>query len=461
MLKNSHSKRHRPTIWAIIAAVSSFSSSAEPAYADATYLIPPEYCGVVVASETSLPLLMASPNLSVYANHDFWVFGTNRGAFAAIIGITSTEGREEVLVELLENGVIMGDAFCSGGDRFWGLALEPPEGPIPIFGEVLHPQPSSAGVDLVIPPIRAVSPKEILGVQPIREGLLEEMIPQVERMRRIFYDHAISMGTGSPGNTVGLDMWSPYQCANLGRALGMTGSLGEGSSFQYLSPGDDPHAFLQISVELGVWMGTAESVVMMSQAQRISTWNLECVGSFGIPFSSYREDDPGQADMVAHGEFLNVLGEIDVGFYDRFRETLDQHPEVRIVSLGSGGGSVIDALQSGVLIRERGLSTQLYGKCYSACPMVFVGGVDRDIYWPSDSSLGFHQIYSSDGPEPMTSAIYYILRFFLEEMGVDADTFIGWMALAGPDDMHEPDVGDLCSPRIATWVQRLCHAENP
>lgn len=458
MLEMSH---YRPTTGVIVAALSSFSASAWPAYADATDLIPPEYCGVVVASETSLPLLMASPNLAIYANHDFWVFGTNRGAFAAVIGITSKEGREAVLGELLENGVIMDDAFCSGGDKFWGLATEPPEGPIPVFGGMLYPQPSYAGGDLVIPPIRAVSQEEIFGVQPIIEGPLEEMIPQVERMLSIYHDHAISMGTGSAGNTVGIYMASPYQCANIGRALGMTGSLGEGGSFTYLSPSDDPEAFLQISAELDVWMATAENVLKMSQAQRISTWNLECVGNFDIPLSSYRRDDPGQADMVADGEILNIIGEIDFGFYDRFREAIVQHPEVRIVSLGSGGGSVIDALQSGALIRDLGLNTQLYGKCYSACPMVFVGGVERTIYWPGDAALGFHQMYTSDGPTPMTSEIYDLLRAYLEEMGVDADTFIGLMTRAGPEDMYEPHVGTLCAPRFATWVQRLCSAENP
>ena len=165
--------------------------------------------------------------------------------------------------------------------------------------------------------------------------------------------------------------------------------------------------------------------------------------------------------MVAVGEVLNILGEIDFGFYNRFRESLDQNPGIRIVSLGSGGGSVIDALQAGALIRERGLHTQLYGKCYSACPMVFAGGVERTIYWPGGGALGFHQMYTSDGPVPMTSEIYVLLGLYLEEMGVDANTFIWFMTQAGPEDMYEPDVGDLCKPRIATWVQRTCNAENP
>jgi len=458
MPKYSLSQRKRTEIARILTAILSCLALSGPSYADATNLIPPEYCGVVVASELSIPLLMASPNLAVYANHQVWVFGTNKGAFAAVVGITRKEGREGIFGELLENGFIMDDAFCSGGDKFWGLATEPPEGPLPVFGEL--PQLEQAGEELVIPPVRSVSPEEIFAAQPIQEGPLEMMLPQVVRMSAIYHDHAISMGTGSAGNTVGNGLLEPYRCANIARALGMTASLGEGGAFQYLQPNDDPYEFLQISAELDVWVATAEAVIAMSRDQKIAMWNLECVGNHGIPFETYRQDESEGAGLVVNDGILSVLGGIDFGFYDRFRETLDQHPEVRIVSLGSGGGSVIDALQSGALIRDLGLETQLYGKCYSACPMVFVGGVERTIYWPSDAALGFHQMYTSDGPTPMTSEVYDLLRVYLDEMGVDADTFIGLMTRAGPEDMYEPDVGDLCKPRIATWVQRTCNAEN-
>lgn len=54
-----------------------------------------------------------------------------------------------------------------------------------------------------------------------------------------------------------------------------------------------------------------------------------------------------------------------------------------------------------------------------------------------------------------------VLRAYLEKMGVDADTFIGMMTRAGPENMYEPDVADLCKPLIATWVQRTCNAETP
>lgn len=401
---------------------------------------------------------MASPNLAVYANHQFWVLGTNKGAFAAVVGITRKEGREAVLGELLENGFIMDDAFCSGGDKFWGLATEPPEEPLPVFGELPRPEPVLE--ELVIPPARNVSAEEILAAQPIKEGPLEMMVPQVEKMGGIYHDHAISMGTGVAGNVVGYALIEPYQCANIARALGMNGSLGEGGVFTYLQPNDDPYDFLQISAELDIWVATADAVIEMSPAQRIAKWNLECVGNYGIPLESYRQDESEGADFVVADGTLNVIGGIDFGFFDRFRAELEAHPEVEIISLGSGGGSVDDALQAGELIRERGLKTQLYGKCFSACPMMFAGGVERVIYWPSKSALGFHQMYTDDGALPITPEYYGDLWAYLEKMGVDAQIFIGMMSRAGPEDMYEPELDALCKPRIATWVQRICNADH-
>lgn len=87
--------------------------------------------------------------------------------------------------------------------------------------------------------------------------------------------------------------------------------------------------------------------------------------------------------------------------------------------------------------------------------MVFAGGVER-VIWASGGDLGFHQIYTDDGPIPMSDDTYVELRQYLVEMGVDADVFIGFMATSGPSEMLEPDVSVLCAPNIATWVQRQC-----
>ena len=66
-----------------------------------------------------------------------------------------------------------------------------------------------------------------------------------------------------------------------------------------------------------------------------------------------------EADFVRDGIWLRVLGDIDLGFADRFRTALDANPGVEEIVMGSDGGSVRDALTAGRLIRERGLKTTL------------------------------------------------------------------------------------------------------
>ena len=164
-----------------------------------------------------------------------------------------------------------------------------------------------------------------------------------------------------------------FMCANVGRFLGLTDHLGDGASFTYLKAGDNPESFRVEAELLDVWMYQAQRVLAMDGRQMTGYWNLECAGNFNIPDSAYIESDTPQAGIVADGDHLTVLGRIDFGFFERFKLVLDQHPEVTIVSLGSGGGSVDDALKTGRMIRERGRKTVtmrrrphfLYGPVFS------------------------------------------------------------------------------------------------
>ena len=55
------------------------------------------------------------------------------------------------------------------------------------------------------------------------------------------------------------------------------------------------------------------------------------------------------------------------------------NPEVKIVGLGSPGGAVVEAIRAGYLIRARGLETTQIADCFSACPIVFLGGSRRTV----------------------------------------------------------------------------------
>ena len=172
-----------------------------------------------------------------------------------------------------------------------------------------------------------------------------------------------------------------------------------------------------------------------------------------------RSPQPNAEFEVSH-EKLYVYGNIDAGFADRFERALLDAPGITTVALGSGGGSVIDAVRAGARIRDRGLSTEIYGNCLSACPLVFIGGVERRL-WAAPHRLGFHQIYDETGVSvPSDDAVYDLVARYATLVGSDPNVLISWMLSAGPSEMFEPEVESLCAAGVATWVQRVCSGEE-
>jgi hypothetical protein len=117
----------------------------------------------------------------------------------------------------------------------------------------------------------------------------------------------------------------------------------------------------------------------MSPRDRIELWNLDCVGQHEIGRRHAIASIAPKATFRRHADSIVVLGDIDAGFYERFRAILASSNGVTTISLGSGGGSVRDAIMTGLLIRKAGLRTTLFADCYSACPLIFLGGVNRTI----------------------------------------------------------------------------------
>ncbi|MCU0731986.1 MAG: hypothetical protein MUE84_10425 [Hyphomonas sp.] len=186
-------------------------------------------------------------------------------------------------------------------------------------------------------------------------------------------------------------------------------------------------------------------------------WNLDCIGRLKIRGRSI--DTSGFATFYrirGDGKALQVLGDIRPGFAERLRDALERNPAVTTVALGSGGGSVREAVLAGQYIRSRGLSTTLWNYCYSACPLVFVGGKDRMI-WSPYPGLGFHQIYDKSGAVSLDSPAYRSIAAYLREMGVDPAFVLRAMWVASPNDMNVVrDPQQLCRARVATWIQRAC-----
>ena len=99
---------------------------------------------------------------------------------------------------------------------------------------------------------------------------------------------------------------------------------------------------------------------------------------------------------LGSGNVLQVTGTILPGSATAFAEEIAAYGEyIRTIRLDSPGGSVLDALEMGRLIRERGFSTAVAAGslCASSCPLVFAGGGER-LAAPG-SALAVHQIYAA------------------------------------------------------------------
>jgi len=96
------------------------------------------------------------------------------------------------------------------------------------------------------------------------------------------------------------------------------------------------------------------------------------------------------------GGALRLTGTIDPGAAARFAAEIEARGEyVQTVVLDSPGGSVMDALEIGALIHEKGLATQVPAGhlCASSCPIVFASGAERIA--GADSAVGVHQVYAA------------------------------------------------------------------
>jgi hypothetical protein len=165
---------------------------------------------------------------------------------------------------------------------------------------------------------------------------------------------------------------------------------------------------------------------------------------------------PLRADAAAHGPgYLHITavapryagreasderwliyleGYIDTGAATRFERVLDnEHIRSAVVYFDSPGGHVIDAMALGRVLRKRRFETSVgartadaasprAGRCYSACPIAYAGGVHGSL--EPGSVLGVHRAENSV-PVPDESSFQGVvagqLRGYLAEMGISRD----------------------------------------
>jgi hypothetical protein len=207
--------------------------------------------------------------------------------------------------------------------------------------------------------------------------------------------------------------------------------------------------------------GAVDLFLKKTNAEYVRYWNLDCSGSQKIPYSVIEEVKSAAFFILKNnGETLQILGEIEAGFSSQLLNAINKNPKVKTIALGSQGGAVNEAIRAGLIIREKGLSTTLWNNCYSACPLVFLGGNERKI-WSPYPKLGFHQIYTQSGLIPVavsfTDHSYIAVANYIRQMGASSEYVVWLMKKAPPEGMHTISLDEkLCTYKVATWIQRFC-----
>tara|TARA_R110002020_G_scaffold239934_8_gene452522 strand:+ start:4900 stop:5604 length:705 start_codon:yes stop_codon:yes gene_type:complete len=170
------------------------------------------------------------------------------------------------------------------------------------------------------------------------------------------------------------------------------------------------------------------------------------------PGAGIDPDMPSQLTLTTQGtDTVTLRGAISPGDGDRIGAELQRIAPATAV-IESPGGSVADALEIGRALRRLGIATRLpdEGVCLSACPYMFVGGVDRTV--GTDARLGVHQ--HSFGESTMLPAFLATqdiqsgqakVLAHLDDMGIDLR--IMGPALATPAN----EIYILTTTELADW----------
>lgn len=249
-----------------------------------------------------------------------------------------------------------------------------------------------------------------------------------------------------------------HVCAILGRRLGFKDHI---SHLEPPQPSMDADVWdLTLNtISLRNWVSAAVHIGGLDPTRRAKTWNLGCVGS-GLVSNSLSVPVPRIVWYEVQGEQVQFYGDVEPDFSNKLEQVLARNPQITTVALGSGGGSVYEAMRAGVIIRNRGLDTQLYGSCMSACPLVFLGGVNRNMFRFSER-FGFHKVSVDGIAVPPTDGVYRDISEYVTAMGGDADLYISTMLKYEPHEMGNVTPYEECRMGLGTWWQGYFQGECP
>src|SRR5262245_52429809 len=139
--------------------------------------------------------------------------------------------------------------------------------------------------------------------------------------------------------------------------------------------------------------------------------------------------------------FVDVVGKIDDGDFEAFKDKTDQiyrgasnSKKLVIVTLMSNGGAVGPAMEIGRLVRKRGMLTFVPGDrmCVSACALIWVAG--QLLIVGDTPQIGFHAAYDEDSGQA-SGAGNAVMGAYLRDLEFDYKA-IAVMTRKGPTNLE-------------------------
>jgi hypothetical protein len=133
-------------------------------------------------------------------------------------------------------------------------------------------------------------------------------------------------------------------------------------------------------------------------------------------------------------QLISIIGEIESGDLAKFRRFAVAYDDA-VVFLASDGGSTIEALEIGKIIRIKGYDTFVdETPCNSACALIWLAG--RTKYLGKAGRVGFHATYTETNGRKRESGVgNAVVGTYLAQLNLSQDAVV-FATSAGPDRLN-------------------------
>jgi hypothetical protein len=166
-----------------------------------------------------------------------------------------------------------------------------------------------------------------------------------------------------------------------------------------------------------------------------------------VPFHEETAAEPFDIQVAWHGRAIVFRGSFQRGASEAIKRAFDANPHARVLQLEGPGGWVGEAVRANQLLRERGIETEAIGTCFSACSIVFAGGVKRRAL--PDAQIGFHTANYTGIDETMAQRLQTRMREAYASAGFD-DAFLDEIMRTPFERMWIPERDELRAAGVLT-----------